>query len=81
MLQARDGGDALARWTWAAANEFDVWLVKTDAEGTPEWNQTYGGTDNIYHDWIYRVATADVRFMRRGLSFFMGIPEACAKVF
>jgi hypothetical protein len=46
IVESSDGGYALAGYTWSfssAGNE-DFWLVKTDANGNVEWNQTYGGT-------------------------------------
>ncbi|MFX0173134.1 MAG: hypothetical protein ACFE9L_14650 [Candidatus Hodarchaeota archaeon] len=44
LLQTTDGGFALAGYTDSfGAGGYDMWLVKTDADGTAQWNQTYGG--------------------------------------
>lgn len=45
LVQTSDGGYALAGWTTSGDESYDFWLVKTDAQGNMEWNQTYGGAD------------------------------------
>ena len=47
MVQANDGGYALSGYSNSfGVGNYDVWLVKTDASGNHQWNQTYGGTDD-----------------------------------
>ncbi len=49
MVETSDGGYALAGHTDSyGAGDDDFWLVKTDAYGTLQWSQTYGGTNNNY---------------------------------
>lgn len=44
VVQTADGGYALLGETDSfGAGSYDFWLVKTDANGTAQWNQTYGG--------------------------------------
>ena len=46
MVETSDGGFALAGYSGSLIDEkSDFWLVKTDAQGNMEWNQTYGGAD------------------------------------
>ncbi|MHA2328703.1 MAG: hypothetical protein ACXACR_09295 [Candidatus Hodarchaeales archaeon] len=43
IIQTADGGYALAGFTRSrGAEDSDAWLIKTDRNGTVEWNQTYG---------------------------------------
>jgi hypothetical protein len=44
VVQTPDGGFALAGFTGSyGAGAFDMWLVKTDANGDSLWSRTYGG--------------------------------------
>ena len=43
VVQADDGGYAVAGWINSSAGAVNTWLVKTDALGQEVWNQTYLG--------------------------------------
>jgi hypothetical protein len=76
VVQTEDGGYAIAGYTYAyMAETSDMWLVKTDALGNPQWNQTYGGADK---DAGYSVVqTEDSGYAIAGytLSFGAGISD------
>jgi hypothetical protein len=65
LVQTGDGGYVLAGYTESfGAGDLDFWLVKTDADGNMEWNQTYGGTEA---DWARSmVKTSDGGFALAG---------------
>ena len=47
LIQTVDGGFALAGYTASyGSGGYDYWLVKTDSNGTMEWNRTFGGKDD-----------------------------------
>jgi hypothetical protein len=46
VIQTSDGGYALGGYTNSfGAGIYDFWLVKTEADGSMQWNQTYGGAN------------------------------------
>jgi hypothetical protein len=49
LVATSDGGYAIAGETFNfGSGDTDAWLVKTDASGNMEWNQTYGGAGGRY---------------------------------
>jgi len=76
VVVTSDGGYALGGYTNSSgAGQSDFWLIKTDASGNVEWNQTYGGAS---HDLAYSmVATSDGGFALAGStrSFDVGIRD------
>ncbi|MCW4053150.1 MAG: hypothetical protein NWE78_08090, partial [Candidatus Bathyarchaeota archaeon] len=58
LVQTDDGGYTLTGYTSSlGAGGNDFWLVKTDASGSHEWNQTYGGPN--YDEAYCMVQTVD----------------------
>jgi hypothetical protein len=74
--QTADGGYILAGYTLSyGAGGDDVWLVKTDADGDAQWDQTYGGSAS---DVAYSVTqTTDGGFIVTGhtLSYGAGLHD------
>ena len=57
LIVTSDEGYAIAGWTDSyGAGEEDFWLVKTDANGNIEWNQTYGGTNRDEANCVFQTS-------------------------
>ena len=67
LIQTSDGGFALAGCTKSyGAGNYDMWLVKTDTNGEPEWNNTFGGIES---DGAYSlIQTSDGGFALAGFT-------------
>jgi uncharacterized repeat protein (TIGR02543 family) len=65
VVECGDGGFALAGYTNSSgAGGWDFWLIKTDANGVEQWNQTYGGP---FYEWaISAVECGDGGFALAG---------------
>lgn len=54
IVQATDGGFVIVGATKSVngditdktTDDTDVWILKTDAQGTPQWSKTYGGSED-----------------------------------
>ena len=71
VIQTVDGGFALAGYTSSYGVGFtDLWLVKTDARGVPQWNCTCGGPAT---DWASSIIqTVDGGFALAGYTSSYG---------
>jgi len=71
LVQTSDGGYAIAGYTESyGAGGYDFWLVKTDRDGYPQWNQTYGGVSTDYLHSM--VQTSDGGYALAGITYIGG---------
>ncbi|MHA2244849.1 MAG: hypothetical protein ACXADY_07755 [Candidatus Hodarchaeales archaeon] len=66
LIQTSDGGFILAGNTrsYGDENDADMWLVKTDANGNVQWDQTYGGAESDIANTL--IQTLDGGFILAG---------------
>jgi len=72
LIKTSDGGYAIAVQTVSnGTGSIDFWLIKTDAYGNMEWNQTYGGQDV---DWpMSLIETSDWGYAMVGGTYSFGV--------
>ncbi len=71
IQQTSDGGYVVAGWTWSfGADDSDFWILKLGADGTVQWEKTYGGNDDEAADLIYQ--TSDGGYVVTGYTASFG---------
>jgi hypothetical protein len=65
LIQTSDGGYVLAGHKSDYSGAWDAWMVKTDASGNMEWNQTYG-VEGDHNDAVSVKQTADSGYVVAG---------------
>jgi hypothetical protein len=72
MIQTKDGGYALAGETIRYGGSIpDFWLVKTNATGVMEWNNTYRGPQDDYATCV--IQTKDGGYALAGATYSFGV--------
>jgi hypothetical protein len=72
VVQSNDGGYAIIGATNSLGINTDAWLVKTDAAGNMQWNQTYGGTGQDVGDTIIQTNDGGYAITGQTTSFGAG---------
>lgn len=70
LVQTKDGGYALAGYTYSSSGDTNSYLIKTNDFGNLQWNKTYGGTlDDVA--WS-AVQTSDGGYALAGWTYSYG---------
>jgi hypothetical protein len=76
VIQTSEGGYIMAGSTWSSGTgSTDVYLIKTDANGTLQWNKTYGGTRDELGCSLVQASDGGYAIAGWTYSFGTGVPN------
>lgn len=70
LIQTDDGGYAIAGFTWSYGIGGDMWLIKMNSQGIPEWNRTFGGDQKEMARIL--IQTSDTGYVLAGSTWSYG---------
>ena len=78
VLQTTDGGYIVSGWTLSfGAGDADVYIVKTDASGNQQWQETFGGSSVDAAGKVKQTADGGYIMAGRTQSYGAGGWDAC----
>jgi len=71
--QTLDSGFIIAGSTTSFNGDFDIYLIKTDANGDTLWTKTYGGVYDDWGEWVEQ--TSDGGYIITGYTYSFGLGQ------